>query len=141
MNGQTYYYKLADVDLAGRLTWHGPVEVKVQTDETSPFAVNEKTPTSFFLHPNYPNPFNPSTTIVFDVPPTNDESVNVELAIYNLSGQKIRTLVNDQVESGKQYRLSWDGRDGVQIDAPAGIYFAVLRSSNFQQTIKMCLIR
>lgn len=83
------------------------------------------------LSQNYPNPFNPSTELNFEL----SEAGLTELSIYNILGQKVHTLVNE-VKSAGSYRVNFDASR-----FNSGIYFAVLRSGDFTQSIKMTLIK
>lgn len=89
-----------------------------------------------FLGPNYPNPFNPSTIIFYDVP----KSGSVELIIFNILGQEVRRLVNEIKEAGRHY-ISWDGRDHADNSVSAGTYLYQLRFENFRQTRRMQFIK
>lgn len=91
---------------------------------------------SFQLEQNYPNPFNPSTQISLELP----SSEFVQLDIYNLIGQKVRTLLNEDRPAGVQ-QVTWDATDDAGRELPAGIYYYQLKSSNFQQTRKMLLVK
>ena len=93
-------------------------------------------PHIFSLKQNYPNPFNPTTTIEYILPKT----VQVELAIYNMLGQKVRTLVNESQPSGN-YRVQWDGRDDADRSVASGVYIYKIKANDFAQTKKMLLIR
>jgi hypothetical protein len=88
-------------------------------------------PNDFELSQNYPNPFNPSTTINFSIPQTSF----VTLAIYDILGNKIKTLVND-VRSPGNYEVAFDGNN-----LSSGIYFYQLKAENYTQTKKMLLLR
>ncbi len=88
------------------------------------------------LHQNYPNPFNPSTTITYELPRTSQ----VKVAIFNLLGERIRTLVNQRQTAG-QHRLHWDGRNEFGMSVPSGVYLYRLRASEFVQTRKMILMQ
>ncbi|NOX36849.1 MAG: T9SS type A sorting domain-containing protein [Calditrichaeota bacterium] len=90
----------------------------------------------FALHPNYPNPFNPTTTIRYALPRAGD----VTLVIYNSLGQKVHTLVNRHQPAGR-YTVQWDGRDKSGRVVPAGIYFYSLKVGQFEQMRKMVLVR
>ena len=91
----------------------------------------------FDLMQNFPNPFNPETSIQYDVP----EAGHLELVIYNILGQRIRTLVDSYKEPGS-YRAIWDGRNGAGEQVPSGIYFYKLRTSWGQSFVKkMTLIK
>ncbi len=97
-------------------------------------------PERFKLYQNYPNPFNPSTTIRFNIPTTVGKSTQVKLIIYNILGQKVRTLFNGPITPGT-YKFKWNGETDNGSGAPGGIYFATMQTDNFQQTIKMILLK
>ena len=84
----------------------------------------------------YPNPFNPETKIVFSIP----EDSEVELIIYNIKGQKVNTLVNDEIEAGI-HSVIWNGRDSNANQVSSGIYFYKLKTCNYQKVKKMILIK
>lgn len=90
-----------------------------------PTAVNEQAPSEFSLQGNYPNPFNPSTTIEFSLP----ASGPVNLSVFAITGQKVRELVNGQLEAGK-HSLSWDGRDVTGKAVSSGVYISRLSMGN-----------
>ena len=95
---------------------------------------------AYSLQPNFPNPFNPSTTLNFDIPDINSEDVSVSLKIYNSLGQLVSILYQGKIAPGS-YHTEWDAstQDGVKL--PSGIYYAVLKARFFTQTIKMVYIR
>ena len=93
-------------------------------------------PGAFALHQNFPNPFNPSTEIRFDLP----EAGNVNLAIYNLMGQKIRTLSSDNMTPG-YHAIIWDGTNDIGSQVATGMYFYSIQSSEFQATKKMLFLK
>lgn len=93
-------------------------------------------PTSFALDQNYPNPFNPKTTINFALP----EKSNVTLRVYNVLGQSINDLVNQEMPAGS-YTVEWDGRDGSGRAVASGVYFYRLETKGFTQTKKMMLLK
>lgn len=86
---------------------------------------------SFELNQNYPNPFNPSTVISYQLPMTN----NVSLNVFDVLGNNIATLVNEKKEAGN-YTVVFDGAN-----LSTGIYFARLQSGNVVRTIKMFLVK
>jgi flagellar hook assembly protein FlgD len=88
-------------------------------------------PVEFALHPAYPNPFNPSTMISFDVP----ELQNVSVQIFNITGQLIETLINGNIESGK-HKVLWDAGN-----LPSGIYFVQLKSGDKTINQKLTLLK
>jgi len=93
-------------------------------------------PSVYALSKNYPNPFNPTTTIDYSIP----QAGNVELVIYNTAGQKIRTLIN-QMQDASFYKVVWDGRDESGQSVASGIYFYRLVAGNFSKIEKMTLIK
>lgn len=95
----------------------------VRFTPTSTGIENTELPAEFALHPNYPNPFNPSTVIPFSLPQT----AHTTLDIYTVAGQKIRRLIDAQYGAG-QYKITWDGRDDFGWIAPAGMYFFRLQA-------------
>ncbi|MEW6753117.1 MAG: alpha/beta hydrolase-fold protein [Candidatus Latescibacterota bacterium] len=81
-------------------------------------------PRAFALRPNYPNPFNSATTLRFDLP----QAAVVELAVYNLAGQQVATLVQGDREPGG-YTVTWDGRDTEGRPLASGVYLCQLRAA------------
>ena len=94
------------------------------------------TPNTFRLFDNFPNPFNPTTLIRFQVPGTS----HVQLKIYNSLGQEVRTLVNRNQAAGTQ-SVVWDGRNNAGNSVASGIYYYRLQAGNFVQVKKMMLLR
>jgi photosystem II stability/assembly factor-like uncharacterized protein len=99
-------------------------------------------PSSYALDQNYPNPFNPTSTITFSLP----EASHVRLAIYDMMGREIATLVNEQLGAGLRSAV-WDShnREGVAMPSGVYVYEMVARSSTsgtmFQQVRKMILMK
>ena len=91
------------------------------------------TPTVFALGANYPNPFNPATTIPFAVPV---EAGNVDLTIYNVLGQPVRQVWNGPLAAG-EHRLVWDGRDAQGQAVAAGVYLYQLQVGDQTRMRKM----
>ena len=92
-------------------------------------------PSEYFLSDNYPNPFNPSTTIAFGVP----EKASVRLSVYDTSGRLVRILVQENMSAG-EYRVQWDSRDHSGTAVPSGVYFYHLRAGGFSRSGKMVLM-
>lgn len=93
-------------------------------------------PLEFALEQNYPNPFNPETTIRYRL----DKSGAVKLEIYNLLGQKVRTLI-DQTQNAGEHLAKWDGRDDAGHDVSSGVYLYRLQSGVSLATRKLALVR
>jgi len=89
------------------------------------------------LHHNYPNPFNPETTISFSL---SEQSSFVTLDIFNVRGQQVRTLVNEQLTSGF-YTYVWDGKSDTGRSVTSGIYFYKMQNADYTRTRKMILLK
>ncbi len=122
--GQTYYYRLADVDLAGRVTVHPPVAVAVPV------------PSQYRLSQNYPNPFNPVTTIRYELP----KSGSVRLEVFDILGRVVRTLV-DQTQEAGYHSISWDGRNDMGEALSSGVYYLRMEAGQYRAVVKMALVR
>jgi hypothetical protein len=93
------------------------------------------------LEQNYPNPFNPTTTIVFYVPEMSDAATQrVSLAVYDVTGARVRTLVDRSVAPGR-YTLQWDGTNDAGNRVGSGVYFYRIVQPGFQATKKMVLLK
>lgn len=118
VNG-TYFYRLKQIDFDGTFEYSNSIEVDVNI------------PAVFALEQNYPNPFNPSTTINFSLA----EDGMINLAIYNLLGEKVLSVLNEFREAGVH---------SVNIDAStlsSGAYFYKIETTNFSKTMKMILAK
>jgi serine protease AprX len=104
----------------------------------TPVGIEEETPVprSYAVSRNYPNPFNPSTTIEYQLP----QSSEVKLVVYNSLGQKVRTLLNQSVESG-YHKLLWDGRNDAGFSVASGIYIYRFEAGDFRKIQKMILLK
>jgi len=89
-----------------------------------------------FLASNYPNPFNPTTTIEYSI--SKDSWVN--LSIYNVNGQLVRTLVNEYQKSNK-YKVVWDGKNNNGNQVSSGVYFYKIVTDGFVQSKKLIVLR
>jgi len=93
-------------------------------------------PSGFSFRQNYPNPFNPSTTFEFSLP----QSSEVILNIYNVLGQKVRTLVQEEYAAGS-HKVDWDSRSSGGSKVASGVYFARLKAGEFTATRKMVVVK
>jgi hypothetical protein len=96
----------------------------------------EVKPQNFSLFQNYPNPFNPRTSIRYALP----QDARVKLVIYNVMGQKVKTLVDEEQSAGYK-TVWWDGRDNRGDQVASGVYFYRLEADSFSQVRKMMLIK
>ncbi|MCW8810952.1 MAG: S8 family serine peptidase [Ignavibacteriaceae bacterium] len=107
-------------------------------DQVSSIEDKGKYPISYHitLYPSYPNPFNPQTTIKFELPVTED----VELSVYNNLGQLVRNLLSEELTPG-EYRIQWDGTNNFGEACSSGIYYLRLSTSKSILTQKMVLLK
>jgi hypothetical protein len=101
-------------------------------DEPGPVA-NEQ----FALHPNIPNPFNPTTRIRYEIP----QATTVRVSIFDVRGRLVRTLVDNRSLPAGRYEEIWNGLDDRGKNASSGVYFYRLTTPQFEQTRKMALLR
>jgi hypothetical protein len=94
-------------------------------------------PSAYALHQNVPNPFNPTTTIAYDVPPGGGV---VTLRVYDVAGRLVRTLVDTHQMAGRKF-ATWDGRNNSGLTVATGVYFYRMQAGNFVQTRKMLLLK
>ena len=91
----------------------------------------------FRLSQNFPNPFNPRTEVLFDLP----EAARVSLDIFDVSGRRLARLLDDSPRSAGRHRVPWDGRTMGGESAPAGIYVCRLKAGDRIETRKMALVQ
>jgi len=97
---------------------------------------NNLTPPPLALEHNYPNPFNPETTIRYSI----DEPGSVYLEVYNLKGQLVKSLVSGEVSKGR-YSIVWNGTDNHSNACSSGVYFYKLRTKNKTMVQKMLMLK
>jgi YVTN family beta-propeller protein len=119
---RTYFYKLEEVSDGDSRQEFGPYEITYR----APFALEQ----------NAPNPFNPTTTIRFTLP----EDGHVSLVIYDVTGRRVRTLV-DERRQANHYEIVWDGKDGAGQLVASGVYFCRLEAGNHSKTKKMLMMK
>jgi hypothetical protein len=121
-----------------------PFEAKIRINSRSDVKDSkENLNLHFSLGPNYPNPFNPTTTIPFKVGSLKfgvGSSLLTSLKIYNILGQLVKELVDEEKLPGN-YQVVWDGKDHKGNIVSSGIYFYQLSAGDYQETKKMSLVR
>jgi hypothetical protein len=93
-------------------------------------------PTSYALHQNYPNPFNPITFIRYELP----EATDVKIVVYNVLGQKVATLVNQQMNAG-YHSISWSGLNESGSPVSSGVYLYRIETDNFKDVKKLMYLK
>jgi hypothetical protein len=126
-SNEKVWYQLEQVDLDGSISRSNPVEVLLGARMPVP---------AVFSTSVYPNPFNPSTTISYDLP---NESF-VSIVIYDAIGQEVRRLVSEQTAAGR-YRVQWDALDSTGRAVGSGVYIAKVEAGSFSSSQKMLLLK
>ena len=126
----------ADFSVTG---WGWAIDnLRIQDPTATSLAEVDGIPKAFNLHANYPNPFNPTTTITYDLP----QSTDVEIAIYDVSGRMVRTLMAQQQQTAGTYEITWDGRSSAGITVASGVYlYRMTTGTGFSDTRRMVLIK
>lgn len=131
-NSTEYYYWLQSNEMNGNQNFFGPVYIKTDDQIQNPIIVPKKT----VLNNAYPNPFNPNTTISFDLA----EAKIVQIDIFNAKGQFVKNICDQSFEAG-QHQIYWDGKDKSGLNCSSGIYYYIMRSGRFIQSKKMLLLK
>jgi len=126
--GGIYNYRLSDVSYSGKITRLGTRTVKLDIDQMSP--------ETYALKQNFPNPFNPTTTISYTLP----ELSSVTLTVVDIRGQEVTTLQNSAKPAGN-YEVRWNGLDQSGNQVSTGVYFARFQAGSISKSIKMVYLR
>ena len=129
------FFVYANTDANGQYTqWREDPDVVNGT--VALVAAGPSLPTEFGLDQNYPNPFNPTTRLSFALP----TNAHVQLTVYNVLGQAVRTLVDEDMAAGT-HEVTWNGRNGDGQQVSSGIYFYRINAGNFSATKKMMMLK
>ncbi len=133
-----YDLKIHDTAYYLAIGTHGRSMYKLDLAQFTEIRPNEQQAiiSEFRLEPNYPNPFNPTTTIAYSVP----ENSLVRITIYNTLGQQVRMLVREQKAPGS-YRVTWDGKDNSGKSVASGNYIYRLQAGKYSETREMTLLK
>ena len=123
--------------LAGEFEQAVAIMDAVDTETSVEDHGSEGTPARFALEQNYPNPFNPTTAIRYQL----REPASVSLVIYDLLGQKVRTLIDGQVQVSGSHEVVWDGSSDARAPAASGIFILRLEAGDYTGERKMLLVR
>jgi hypothetical protein len=122
--------------VCGVVTSFSPFGVGIPTSVSVGDDPRDTRPSAFELHPNYPNPFNPYTTVAF----TLQAPATVSVEIYDILGQRVRTLVDCSMPAGN-HRVVWDGRNSEGRSVASGVYFYRFRAGEIVETRRMLLLK
>lgn len=109
------------------------VVLQLRNNNGIPVDITSTIPRDWMLYQNYPNPFNPSTTIMFDVPEVIGKIPRVAIQIFNILGQKVKTIEAGNYETGR-YPVTWYGTDENGIRVASGVYFYRLLAGDYVST-------
>ncbi|MGD9487685.1 MAG: FlgD immunoglobulin-like domain containing protein [Calditrichaceae bacterium] len=123
--GETYLYKLESVSVSGLRVDERTIEVAVPV------------PDQYALFKNYPNPFNPTTNIRFQLP----DAQNVKLAVYDIRGSLVKTVVNNQAFPAGEHTVTWDATDNNGSRVASGMYIYRFEAGKFSKIDKMILLK
>jgi hypothetical protein len=112
------------------LNW---IDIRQPTTAVPP----EVPPLGFALHPGYPNPFNPSTIIAYDLP----EPATVDLVVFDVTGRVVRTLVAGERVPAGRHEAVWNGRDAAGRSVAAGVYLCRLAAGGYVETRSLSLVK
>ncbi len=128
--------ELPEFDLTGFPRIYGG-QIDIGCHEWNPVDIdNDYLHSSEYKFYNYPNPFNPTTTINYSIPGRG----NIKLAVFNVKGQRVKTLVNREMPSG-EHSVIWGGDDDNGVKVASGIYFYKLQAGTYTKTKKMILMK
>lgn len=128
-----YYYWLQNMDLDGQTNFHGPISVVLNNNNpVTPPVI----PSVTELRNIYPNPFNPTAIISYNVA----KASNVTINVFNVKGEKVRSLVNDNKNAGT-YQISWNGIDESGKACTSGIYYVKMIAGKYVTTQKVVLAK
>lgn len=139
---ETHNYTYTDNSTtSGRLTYRiKQVNFDGSYSLSDEITVDMSQPSEFALYQNFPNPFNPVTKINYQIPASATNQIDVKLAVYNLIGTEIRTLVSETKQAGS-YTVYWDGTDNHGTKVTTGTYFYRLKAGNNISTKRMVLMK
>jgi flagellar hook assembly protein FlgD len=131
-------FKPICVSSNGKYIFSGGLDGKILTNKSTTVGIQNETDfdLSFELYENYPNPFNLSTTITFQL----KQPSFINLEIYNVLGKKIKTLLNEYIYRGF-HKIIWDGRDGHNNTVSSGIYIIKISNNINSKINKSVLIK
>jgi hypothetical protein len=114
---------------------YGTAQAKITANDAASAEIGEEV--WEFAVSNYPNPFNPTTTIRFSLP----HQAQVIVEIFNALGAKVRTLINGETYQRGYYNVTWDGKDSNGRTASSGMYFYRIVAGQNVKTVKMLLMK
>ena len=125
----TYYYWLESLAMSGNIEYYGPVTVSLDEEKAEEY-------NNLGIMGVYPNPFNPETKIDYSV----KEETDVKISVYNMKGQRVKTLVEKSVSAG-DHNIVWYGDSDSGSNVSSGVYFVKMVTGNHIETRKVVLMK
>jgi len=130
--GYTWYYWLQHNELSGEYEFHGPISVSLTGNSN----INPVIPVVTALKSIYPNPFNPDAIIPYDVA----KAGKVTLEVYNIKGEKVRSLLSETKNAGR-WHLAWNGTNDAGQSCTTGVYYVKMTSGKYSCIRKVVLLK
>jgi len=127
INGKTYQYRLSDVDIHGKISYYKPIKIKIEST---------KAPIKTIMENAYPNPFNPMTSINYQL----NDKLNIKIYVYDLAGCLIKKLFTGQQMAGN-YFVYWNGTNENGNEVPSGGYIISMKSKNVNHVQKVIFLK
>ena len=127
----TYYYRVRSIDDAGNQSEFSEIVQMSTLSHEKSMIIDQ-----YMLHQNYPNPFNPITTLRYDLP----EDSFVKVVVYDMSGNQVKTLINDEHKAGSR-SVQWNATNNQGQPVSAGVYVYTIEAGDFIDTRKMILLK
>ena len=118
----------------GRMMCHGDPALRIDGDVTP---VPEVVPGNTYLSQNFPNPFNPRTTIAFELP----QPTMVNLRVFDVAGRLVEVLLENEPGMSGPNEVVWEGKDQTGVPVAAGVYFYRLEAGRHSQTKRMVMVK
>jgi len=135
VNGENYFYWIESVEFSGNTEIYGPVSITSMEEEFNPNTT--EIPKKYGLKENFPNPFNPGTTIIFCL----EEYSYVEMTIYNVKGEKVATLLENEYKPEGDNFYYWNGLDAAGKKVATGTYFIEMKTEGTIFKRKLTLVK
>jgi hypothetical protein len=117
--------------------WHGGLQIAWRQCDEPSAVVLEVPGRKSRLYDAYPNPFNPQTTIAFEIP----ERQAVTIRVFDMSGRLVRELISAQPHTPGRHEVVWNGRDDTGRQVASGVYFYRLEAGSYSETKRMVLVK
>lgn len=136
IDGETYDYRLSDVNIYGVVNSYPPISINVGADPLSVSKDLDALPQSTVMENAYPNPFNPGTAITYHL----SQGTPVKITVHDILGHTIKTLYNGKQAAGS-YHVNWNGSNAYGSPMPSGVYLICMQAGNQRQVQKVMMLK